>query len=316
MTLAVYLLRRLLLAVPLLFLVSILTFVVVALIPGDPAVRILGGGQTESAYHQLDQRLGLTQPILTQYWHWLDHAFHGSFGVSLFTNQTVGSQIGQRLGVTVSLLIGATLVTLVIGLALGIASAVWRGPVGRLVDALSWVGFAVPSFWLGLILVEYVAVKGQLLPPSGYVSPGTNVGDWIKSLVLPVITLAAIGATGVAKQTRDALSEVMSTEYIASLRLAGLSERTILFRHALRNAAIPIVTSLGLFAVAMLGGTVLVEQVFVMPGLGSLAVQAATDHDLPVIEGVVVTFTLIVVAVNLLIDVSYAWLNPRVRLGS
>jgi peptide/nickel transport system permease protein len=290
--------------------------VVVALIPGDPAVRILGAGQTGAAYHALDQRLGLTQPILTQYGHWLGHALGGSFGVSLFTNQTVGSEIGQRIGVTLSLVVGATLVSLVLGLALGIASAVWRGAVGRFVDALSWAGFAVPSFWLGLILVEYVAVKGKLLPPSGYVAPGTNVGDWIKSLVLPVLTLSAIGATGVAKQTRDSLSEVMSSEYVAALRLAGLSEARILFRHALRNAAIPILTSLGLFAVAMLGGTVLVEQVFVMPGLGSLAVQAATDHDLPVIEGVVAVFTLIVVVVNLIIDVSYAWLNPRVRMGS
>ncbi len=316
MTLALYLLRRLLLAVPLLFLVSILTFVIVALIPGDPAVRLLGAGQTAGAYHALDQRLGLTEPVLTQYWHWLDHVFHGSLGISLFTNQTVGSEVSQRLGVTLSLIVGATLVSLLIGLSLGIASVVWRGVIGRFVDALSWVGFAVPSFWLGLILVEFIAVRAKLLPPSGYVSPGANFGSWLESLVLPVLTLAAVGATGVAKQTRDSLSETLSSEYVAALRLAGLSERTILFRHALRNAAIPIVTSLGLFAVAMLGGTVLVEQVFVMPGLGSLAVQAATDHDLPVIEGVVVVFTLIVVAVNLLIDFSYAWLNPRVRLGS
>lgn len=312
----VYLLRRLLLSIPLLFLVSILTFVVVALIPGDPAVRILGGGQTAASYHALDVKLGLTQPILTQYWHWLDRVFHGSLGGSLFTSQSVGSEISQRLGVTVSLIVGATLVTLVVGVALGVASAVWRGPFARVVDALSWIGFAVPNFWLGLVLVELLAVRARLLPPSGYVSFGHSPGNWLRSLVLPVCTLAAVGATGVAKQTRDALAEQMSSEYVAALRLAGLPHRVILFRHALRNAAIPIVTSLGLFTVAMLGGTVLVEQVFVLPGLGSLSVQAATDHDLPVIEGVVVTFTLIVVVVNLLIDLSYAWLNPRVRLSS
>jgi peptide/nickel transport system permease protein len=310
-----YVVRRLLLSVPLLFLVSILTFVVVALIPGDPAVRILGGGQTAAAYHQLDVKLGLTQPILTQYWHWLDRLLHGSLGSSLFTAQSVGSQLSQRLGVTVSLVIGATLVSLIVGLSLGIASAVWRGRLGRVIDALSWVGFAVPNFWLGLILVEFIAVRARLLPPSGYVTLAQSPSGWARSLVLPVVTLAAVGATGVAKQTRDAFAEQMSAEYVSALRLSGLSERTILFRHVLRNAAMPILTSLGLFAVAMLGGTVLVEQVFVLPGLGSLAVQAATDHDLPVIEGVVVTFTLIVVVVNLLIDVSYAWLNPRVRLA-
>lgn len=311
-----YLLRRVALSVPLLFLVSILTFVAVALIPGDPAVRILGAGHTEVQYHQLDQQLGLTQPILTQYWHWLNHVLHGSLGTSLFSQQSVGSAVTQRLGVTVSLVVGATLISLIVGVGLGLASAVWQGPLGRFIDGLSWVGFAVPNFWLGLILVEYVAVRGKLLPSSGYVPLAHSPIDWLRSLVLPVIALAAVGATGVAKQTRDAVSEVMSREFILSLRMAGLPARSILFRHALRNAAIPIVTTVGLFAVAMLGGTILVEHVFVLPGLGGLAVQAASDHDLPVIEGVVIYFTLIVIVVNLVIDLSYAWLNPRVRIAT
>lgn len=310
-----YLLRRLLLSVPLLFLVSILTFVLVALIPGDPAVRILGAGHTAAQDHALDQQLGLTQPILTQYWQWLHRTLQGSLGTSLFSLQTVSSLVKQRLGVTLSLIIGATLVSLVVGVGLGVASAVWRGPLGRFIDALSWAGFAVPSFWLGLLLVEYVAVRAKLLPPSGYVTFAQSPGKWLESLVLPVLTLAAAGATGIAKQTRDALSETMSREYIAALRLAGLSRRSVLLRHGLRNASIPIVTTVGLFAVAMLGGTILVEQVFVLPGLGSLAVQAASDHDLPVIEGVVITFTLIVVVINLIIDLSYARLNPRVRMA-
>jgi peptide/nickel transport system permease protein len=177
------------------------------------------------------------------------------------------------------------------------------------------LGFAVPNFWLGLILIEYVAVHWKLLPPSGYVTPGESVGHWLQSLVLPVLTLAAAGVTGIAKQTRDALSEVMTSDYIAALRLAGVPRSRILVRHGLRNAAIPIVTTLGLFMVAMLGGTILIEQVFVIPGLGGLAVQAASDHDLPVIEGVVIYFTLIVVIVNIVIDLSYAWLNPRVRVA-
>jgi peptide/nickel transport system permease protein len=309
-----YVLRRLALAIPLLFLVSILTFVLVALIPGDPAVRILGAGHTAAEYHALDVKLGLTQPILTQYWHWLDHVLHGSLGTSLFSLQTVGSEVNQRLPVTIALVVGATLVSLIVGVALGTASAIWQGPLGRFIDGVSWLGFAVPSFWLGLLLIEYVAVKWKLLPPSGYVTFAQSPSDWFKSLILPVVTLSAAGATGIAKQTRDAMSEVMSTEFISSLRLAGVPERAILIRHGLRNAAIPIVTTLGLFAVAMLGGTILVEQVFALPGLGSLAVQAASDHDLPVIEGVVICFTLIVVVVNLFIDLSYAWLNPRVRV--
>ena len=311
-----YLLRRLLLSVPLVFVASILTFIMVALVPGDPAVRILGGGHTAAQYQALDRQLGLQEPILVQYWHWLMNIFHGTLGTSLFTDQSVTSEIGQRLPTTLWLVIGATVVSLVGGVALGLASALWRGPLGRIVDAASWATFAVPNFWLGLILIEFVSVKAGLLPSSGYVPLGQSPGDWLRSLILPVVTLAAAGVTSIAKQTRDAMAEVMSREFVAALRMAGLSRRAILFRHALRNAAIPIITAAGLFTIAMLGGTILVEQVFALPGLGSLVVQAATDHDLPVIEGVVLYFTVIVIALNLLTDLSYAWLNPRVRVAS
>jgi peptide/nickel transport system permease protein len=311
-----YLLRRLLLSVPLLFAVSILTFLMVAIVPGDPAVRILGAGHTAAEYQALDSKLGLTAPLLVQYWHWIDGVLHGTLGTSLFTDQTVTSELAQRLPATVWLVIGATLVTVVAGAALGLASAVWRGPLGRVVDAASWLTFAVPNFWLGLILIEFVAVRAHLLPSSGFVPLGQDPGAWLRSLVLPVITLAAVGVTGVAKQTRDAMSDVLSREFMTALRMAGLPRRSLLLRHALRNAAIPVVTAAGLFAIAMLGGTILVEQVFVLPGMGSLVVQAASDHDLPVIEGAVLYFTVIVIAVNLLIDLSYAWLNPKVRVAA
>jgi peptide/nickel transport system permease protein len=311
-----YLLRRLLLSVPLLFAVSILTFLMVAIVPGDPAVRILGAGHTAAEYQALDAKLGLSAPLLVQYWHWIDGVLHGTLGTSLFTNQSVASELAQRLPATVWLVIGATLVTVVAGVALGLASAVWRGPLGRVVDAASWLSFAVPNFWLGLILIEFIALRAHLLPSSGFVPLGQDPGAWLRSLILPVITLAAVGVTGVAKQTRDAMSEVLGREFMTALRMAGLPRRSLLLRHALRNAAIPVVTAAGLFAIAMLGGTILVEQVFVLPGMGSLVVQAAADHDLPVIEGAVLYFTVIVIAVNLLIDLSYAWLNPKVRVAA
>ncbi len=309
-----YLYRRLLLGIPLLFLVSLLTFVTVALIPGDPAVQILGAGHTGAEYLAFDKKLGLQQPVLVQYWHWLDNVLHGTLGTSVFSTQSVFSFIGQRLPVTISLIAGATVVSLIVGVGLGVLSATMRGSFARVVDVLSWLGFAVPNFWLGLILVDLFAVRLKLFPASGYVNFGHSPSSWLKSLILPVLTLALFGATGIAKQTRDAMTDVMNSEFVVALRVAGLPRRSIIFRHALRNAAIPVVTNIGLFAVAMLGGTVLVEQVFVLPGLGSLAVQAASSHDLPVIEGVVVTFALIVIAVNLLIEVSYAWLNPRIRV--
>ncbi len=291
-----------------------LTFITVAFIPGDPAVRILGAGHTLAQYHALDRKLGLEQPVLVQYWHWLDGLFHGSLGRSLFTSEPVATELRQRVWVTLSLVIGATLVSVVAGVALGVGSALSGGPLGRLLDGVAWLGFALPAFWLGLILVEFFALKIHLLPAEGYVALSQSPGDWARSLVLPVLTLAAAGATGIAKQTRSSMADALGQEYVASLRMAGISERSVVLRHALRNAGLPVITMAGLFFVAMLSGTIVVEQVFVLPGLGGLAVQAATDHDLPVIEGVVVYFTLVVIAVNLLVDLSYAWLNPRVRV--
>ena len=288
---------------------------IVAFIPGDPVVRISGAGHTLAQYHAFDRNLGLEQPVFVQYWHWLDRLFHGLLGRSLFTSEPVATELGQRVWVTLSLVIGATLVSVVAGVALGVGSAALSGgPLGRLLDGVAWLGFALPAFWLGLIFVELFALKIHLLPAEGYVPLSQSPADWARSLVLPVLTLAAAGATGIAKQTRSSMTDALGQEYVASLRMAGISERSVVLRHGLRNAALPVITMAGLFFVAMLSGTILVEQIFVLPGLGGLAVQAATDHDLPVIEGVVVYFTLVVIAVNLLVDLSYAWLNPRVRV--
>jgi peptide/nickel transport system permease protein len=309
------LVRRVLISVPLFFLVTVLSFVTVAFIPGNPAVRILGADHTLAQYQALDRQLGLDEPVLVQYWHWLDQLFHGSLGSSLYTSQSVFTELNQRIWCTLSLVIGATLVSVVVGVAMGVGSTLLPALPARLLDGASWLGFALPNFWLGLVLVELLALKAHLLPPAGYVPLSQSPGQWLNSLILPVLTLAAAGATGVAKQTRTSLSEVLGREFVTSLVMAGLPYRTVVFRHALRNAALPVVTIAGLFFVAMLSGTIVVEQVFVLPGVGSLAIQAATDRDLPVIEGVVVYFTLIVIAVNLLVDLSYAWLNPRVRAG-
>lgn len=305
--------RRLLLSVPLVFLVSLLTFLLQALAPGDTARTILGDKFTPQAYAQLRGQLGLDQPILTQYWHWLSGAVHGDLGVSPISGLDVGQQITTRLGVTLSLVACCTVVAAVLGLALGVLSAVRGGVLGRVVDALSLVGFAVPVFWFGLVLVTVFAVKLGWLPATGYVYPATSLSGWARSLVLPVTALSLAPAAVIAKQTRDGMLDALGRDFVHGLRANGASERSIILRHALRNAAIPIVTVVGLMFVGMLTGTVLVEAVFAMPGLGGLAVQSTVQHDLPMIQGVAVTFTVIVVLVNLVVDLAYGWLNPKVR---
>jgi peptide/nickel transport system permease protein len=307
--------RRLALSLPLLVIVPTVTFFLAELIPGDIARTILGADASQAQYEQLRQSLGLDQPVAERYLDWLGQALHGNLGTSLFWDQPVTSLLDSRLPVTLSLVIGSTLVAAVIGVALGIAAALQAGALGRLVDAVAAVGLAIPSFFLGLLFVTWFAVTLRLFPVTGYVSIAQSPGGWLRSLVLPVATLAVPGAAVIARQTRDALREVLDRPFIRTLRAAGLPGRSVIGKHALRNAAIPVVTVTGLIFTSNLSGTVVVESVFALPGLGGLAVQATSQHDLPLIEGVAVYFTIAVIGVNLLVDLAYGWLDPRVRVS-
>jgi peptide/nickel transport system permease protein len=301
----------------LLFVITAATFVLASLAPGDAAKAILSsssGSYTQQQYQQMRHALGIDQPLAVQYWHWLDGLLHGSLGTDLFNGQSVTQELNARLGPSLSVIIGTVIVSGLAGVSLGILSAVSGRPfLRRLVDVVSLAGLALPSFWLALVLAELLAVKIRLFPATGYAPLGAGLGPWLRGIALPVLTLAAGGLAFVAKQTRDAMSEVMSREFIVLLRARGLSWRSVVLKHVLRNAAIPVVTVLGLLLVSLLGGTVLVENVFAIPGLGQEAVTAAGSHDLPVIEGVAFYFTVVVVIANLLVDVSYRLLNPRVR---
>lgn len=300
----------------LLFVITAATFVLASMAPGDAAKAILSsqsGSYTMQQYQQMRHALGIDQPLPVQYWHWLDGVLHGSLGADLFSGQPVTQQLNARLGPSLSVIVGTVIVSGVAGVSLGIVSALRGGALGRLVDVVSLAGLAFPSFWLALVLVELLAVKVQLFPATGYVPLSADPGPWLRSIALPVLTLSAGGVAFVAKQTRDSLSEVLSRDFIVMLRARGLSRRSVVLRHALRNAAIPVVTVLGLLLVGLLGGTVLIENVFSIPGLGQEAVTAAGSHDLPVIEGVAFYFAVVVVIANLLVDVSYRLLNPRVR---
>jgi peptide/nickel transport system permease protein len=307
--------RRLLLAIPLLFIVSFLSFALVAIAPGNPAADILGMNASAAQYAALDRQLGFDQPVPVQYWHWLVHALHGNLGTSYTSSEPVLAVVNAGLGVTLSLVIGATLLTALFGIGLGTLSAIRGGAAGRVTDVFAMLGFAIPAFWLGLVLQDLFGVHLHLLPATGYVPFGQSPSGWLRSLILPVVTLAVGGMTGVAKQTRDSLRDTLHRDYIDALRADGVSEWRILTRHALRNAAIPVVTVLGTIFVGLLGGTVLVETVFSMPGLGYLIVTSTGGHDLPVIEAITVYFTVGVVIVNLLVDLAYGWLNPKARVA-
>ncbi|WP_062378324.1 ABC transporter permease [Demequina pelophila] len=306
-------LRRLAWSVPLLVVATMLAFLIVDLIPGDPARVILGPTATAEQVEALRVSLGLDRPWFVQYLAWLGDALRGDLGTSVISKTPVIDQLNARLPATLSIVVGATVVSAVLGVALGVFSAVRGGWAGRAADVFAMLGFAIPNYWLGLVLVAVVAVQLRWLPATGYTPLTESPWEWLKALILPVITLAVGGVTMIAKNTREALRDVLARDFIDSLRADGWSESRILVRHALRNAGIPIVTAIGVFFVGVLGGTVLVESVFAIPGLGGLAVAATPAHDLPVLLGVTVYFCTLVVIVNLLVDVTYGVLNPKVR---
>lgn len=308
-------LHRVLWSVPLLGVVSVLTFVLISLVPGNAAQAILGGNASTAQMSALSRQLGLDQPLWTQYWHWLGRAVHGNLGTSLVTGQSVTSILGSRLTVSLTLIIGGTLVAGAAGVLFGIWAATRGGVLGRLVEVSAVFGLAVPNFWLGLVLIELFAVSLRIFPATGFVPFGQSPSQWALSLVLPVVAIAAVGMTIIAVQTRDSMLEVLRRDFVRVLEANGIPRRSVVYRHALRNAAIPVVTVIGITFVGLLGASVLVESVFALPGLGSELTTAASQHDIPVIQGAVLYFTVVVVVVNLLVDVTYGLLNPRARMS-
>lgn len=305
--------RRLLWGVPMLLVVSFFSFLLVSLVPGDPARSVLGPLAAQEQVDRLHQQMGLDRPLLGQYLSWLGSAVRGDLGMSLGTGTAVGQLLTPRLPATLSLIIPATLTAALLGIALGVASAVIGGALGRLVDVLSMVGLAIPGFWLALVLVSWFAVRWQLFPATGYTPFADSPVEWLRSLVLPVAAVSLSAVTAVAKQTRDSMLDALNRDFVRVMQANGLSRWSIVYRHALRNAAIPVVSVLGVICASLLGAAVLVENIFGLPGLGSAAAQAAVQHDIPLLQGTVIYFTLIVIVVGLVVDVCHAGLDPKVR---
>lgn len=311
----IYIVRRLLQMIPVLLGVSILVFSLMHLIPGDAAQIMAGEAASEETVENLREKLGLNEPKPVQYWHYISNAVQGDLGNSIRSGRPVMDEIKGRFWVTAELAIYATILAVFLGLIAGIVSAVrhytWAD-VSIMVVAL--FGLSMPNFWLGLLLIQWFAVGADWLPdilkmrPSGW-------GDSWRQLILPVITLGTSGAAIIARMTRASMLEVIDQDYIRTARAKGLSESIVIYRHALKNALIPVITVVGLEFGAFLGGAVITETIFAINGMGRLTITAITERDFPVVQGTVLIISLLFVFVNLLVDISYRLLNKRIDLN-
>jgi len=307
--------RRLLATIPLLFLVSLVVFALVHALPGDPAVLFLGEEADPETLARFRVRLGLDRPLVAQYAAWLGRALRGDLGRSLRTNQPVAEAILERLPVTLELLVAALSVSLAIAIPMGIVSAVKRNSGVDLVSTVfALVGFAMPGFWLGIILIYVFALLLRWLPPSGWVPLPASVPQNLLSLVLPAFTLGTALAALVTRQLRSGMLEVLRQDYVRTAQAKGLSERQVVGKHALKNALISVVTVVGLQLGGLLGNTIITETLFALPGVGRLMIDAIFSRDFFVVQGVILFLAVGYVLSNLLVDVLYSYLDPRIRL--
>lgn len=309
-----YILQRLLLAVVVILGVSFVVFLIVHIVPGDPARVILGAYASDEAVAAIRERLGLNQPFLTQYASWLGDAIQGNLGSSLITSQPVGPQLLQRLGPTLELSLASLLVGIAIAFPIGIISAVRPGSKLDVVASfISQIGVSIPSFWMGILLILFFSLGLGWLPPSGYTPFSKDLGSWLSHLILPAITTGIVSASILTRFIRSAMLNVLNQNYIRTARAKGLDERTVTMRHGLRNAMISIVTIIGLQVTALMSGVVIVEVVFAWPGLGRLALDAVLDRDYPMLQGAVLIIAIVVTLVNLGVDLLYFFLDPRIE---
>ncbi len=306
--------RRVASLIPLLFIVSIVIWGLLLLIPGDPALSLVGETATQEQIEAGRENLGLNDPILVRYWRWVTGAVQGDLGTSLFSSYRVTDAVMDRLPVTLSLVGTAFLLSTLIGIPAGIFAAMNRGRfVDRLLTIGTSVGIAVPNFWLGLVLVTFLGLRLEWFPSGGYVALEESPGEWAHRLALPALTLAMAGAAELGRQMRAGMVDVLDRDFIRTHRAKGLPGRVIIGRHALKSALIPVVTVAGSQIARLFGLSAIVEQIFNMQGVGQLAIEAVFRRDVPVIQGVVLMVTLVVVVANLIVDISYGYLNPKLR---
>jgi peptide/nickel transport system permease protein len=311
-----FLIRRLLLTLPILFIVSVVCFSLINLIPGNPATVILGPEASEQAKEQMREQLGLNKPIVVQYVDWLGGVLHGDLGKSLVDGTPVSQLILQRLPVTLELALGTFLVSLTIAVVAGILSASKRGTwVDYVSTGFALGGISIPHFWLGMMFIIIFAVYLGWLPASGYVPFFEDPAANIAVMILPVLATGLRESAELMRMLRSSLLEELGSDYVRTAFSKGLSRRVVVIRHAVRNALIPFVTASGLQIAALLGGLVVTEQVFQLPGVGRLIVESILERDYTVVQGAVLTVTVIVILINVLVDLLYAVIDPRIALS-
>jgi peptide/nickel transport system permease protein len=309
-----FIIRRLFQTVIVVLLVTIISFLLMQLIPGDPALTLLGTEATQGQIDALRKELWLDRPVYIQYFHWLDNSIHGDFGSSITLRQDVSTLLAKRLPVTLYLSLWAFFGSIIFGIIFGIISAIRRGSwIDNVVSLLANSGVAVPVFWLGILGIYLFGLKLGWLPLQGYTSPLDDFGRSTRQIVMPVICLAVPFLAILTRQTRSSMLEIIRNDYIRTAMSKGLKEQVIISRHALRNALIPIVTLIGINLRTIIGGSVLVETVFNIPGMGRLLVQACFNKDFQVMQASLVIMSLITCISNLAVDISYGWIDPRVR---
>lgn len=309
-----YLVRRLLAAIPTLVVTALAVFLIIHLTPGDPASVMLGSDATPEQVAQLRQALGLDQPLLAQLLRWAGRVLRGDLGQSYFMGIPVIRALGQALGPTLLITLLALLLAVAVGVGAGVVAAVRRGSLADDVAMfLAILGVSMPEFWLGLNLILVFAARLKWLPVAGYVSPAAGVGKALRYAALPALALGLTQAAFLTRMVRSAVLDVLGEDYVRTARAKGLRERTVVYRHVLRNALIPIVTVMGLSTAILLGGAITTETVFNIPGIGRLLIAGALRRDYPLIQGIVLFIAAVYIVINLTVDVLYAAIDPRIR---
>jgi peptide/nickel transport system permease protein len=311
-----FIVRRLLLTIPILFIVSVLAFALIHLIPGDPAQVILGEEATPQAYAELRQQLNLDKPIVIQYFLWLGNVLQGNLGKSIITHVPVSTLIAQRLPATIELTIGTFLVALIIAFPTGILAAVRRGKIADYSSTfLAIGGMSIPNFWLGMMAIIYFSVHLGWLPASGYVPITQDPKSNLLAMILPCLATGLRESAVLMRMLRSSLLEVVNMDFVRTAKAKGLNEFATIVGHVLRNAMIPVVTTSGLMIAGLLGGLVITESIFSIPGFGRLIIESVYKRDYVTVQGAILVSALLVVMVNLIVDLLYAVIDPRIKAG-